>query len=62
MAAQKVVLHGMGQLAPPTLVIEPHMQRHKCGHPKNPQAVVNAMEEGCNVHPKRAAFLPRQEP
>ena len=35
-AAQNVLLHSIEQLAPPTLVINPHMHRHKCAHPKSP--------------------------
>ena len=61
-APQNVIFHSMGQLAPPTLVINPHMHRHWCTHPKGPKAMVNPMQEGCHIHPKRGAQVPLQEP
>ena len=61
-APQNVILHGWGQLAPPTLRINPNMHRHWCTHPKGRKARVNPMQEGCRIHPKRGAQVPLQEP
>ena len=61
-AAQNVVLHSVGQLVPPTLVMGPHMHRLRCAHPKSPQSLANPLQEGYHVQPKRAVEIPLQEP
>ena len=61
-APQNVILHRMGQRAPPTLEAVLQMHLHRCTHPKGPRAAVNPMQEECHVHAKRGAQVPLQEP
>ena len=61
MVPQNVILHPMGQVAPPTLDVFLPMHLHWCTYPKGPRAAVNPMEEGCHVHPQRGAGVPLQE-
>ena len=60
-APENVILHRMGQLAQPKMDVVPHMHLHRCTHPKGPRAVVNPMQKGFHVHPKRGAKIHRQE-
>ena len=57
-APRNVILHRMGQLAPPTLDVVPHMHLHRCAHPKGPRALVNRMQERFLIHPKRGGHVP----
>ena len=60
-AAQNVIFHPVGQLAPPTLGGFLLVHRNWCTHPKVPRARVHTMEQGRHVHTNRGAEFRTQE-